>query len=128
MDFDCAYCACTLYFLDIFLGEFRSPSFYKFWGGKYTYFQTVLSIFVMYNIEPVRIELLMPFDVLQTCSICVIVCVYVSCLFDVLIVVLICVWLTCLYFPTLLRVEGYQMGCAPGILYCSQGRYRKPGL
>ena len=107
MDFDCACRAHSLYFHNNFPGEFRSPSFYKFWGGKYTLFYKRFCQFLfMYNIERVHIELLVPFDVLQTCAICVIVCLYVCN----------CVWLTYSYFPTLLRVEGYQMGCAPGIL------------
>ena len=59
-------------------------------------------------IENVHIELLVTVDVLKTCSICVILYTYLtyllSCLFDMVDVL-----------PTLLRVEGYRMGCAPGI-------------
>lgn len=71
--------------------SFVAPLFTSFWGEKYT--NVLLTVFVdfcfMYNIEPVRIELLMPFDVLQTCSICVFLCV-------ILCVVIGCDYWTCL--------------------------------
>ena len=47
-------------------GEFRSPSFYNF-GVKsiLVLFKQFCRFLFMFNIEPVRIELLVPFDVLD---------------------------------------------------------------
>ena len=54
-------------FLTSFQVSFVAPLFTSFGVESILYFQTVLSISVKYNFE----LLLVPFDVLQTCAVCV---------------------------------------------------------
>ena len=51
-------------FLTSFQVSFVAPLFTSFGVESILYFINSLSISVMYNFEPVRIELLVPFDVL----------------------------------------------------------------